>query len=147
MSIKINYVLKYSSFLNMKSEENSKHSSSPPPPTSELQLLPVTVDLGQSERRSGQLSGVPGTCPCVPSCPTAFICGTLSSCPFYTGKHEMKKWSRVFRFNFSRRTWKLKVHKLIFFKGSWIHWELPALISLPISFSSSLSWFCPNSVI
>ena len=76
----------------MKSEENSKHSSSPPPPppTSELQLLPVTVDLGKCERRPGQLSGVPGACPCVPSCPTAFVCGTLSSCPFYTGQHEMK---------------------------------------------------------
>lgn len=144
--IKINEVLKYSSFLNMKSEENTKHSYVPRL-TSELQLLPVTVDLGKCERRPGQLSRVWGACPCVPSCPTAFVCGTLSSCPFYTRQHEMKKWSRVFQINFSRRTWKLKVHKLIFFKGSWIHWALPALISLPIYFSSNLSWFCPNAVI
>ena len=74
----------------MKSEENTKHSYVPRL-TSELQLLPVTVDLGKCERRPGQLSRVWGACPCVPSCPTAFVCGTLSSCPFYTRQHEMKK--------------------------------------------------------
>ena len=74
----------------MKSEEDTKHASVPCL-TPELQLRPVTVGLGKSERRPSQLSRVSGACPCVPSCPTAFVCGTLSSCPFYTRQHEMKK--------------------------------------------------------